>query len=92
MAQDNLPPYVSNEQPPGYSSTPLANETTMAHTPRPGFRNQDGHYTRLWKQATLILHDQDENATRPSYSRGGTVNGELGLVFPEHIVEISAKV
>ncbi|EAU91767.2 hypothetical protein CC1G_04535 [Coprinopsis cinerea okayama7 len=93
MATSMLPEYpLPAGDPPAYTSSPLADERTVAHNPRPGSsRNQTGQYVKTWKQATLILKDQDENARFPVYSRGGLVDGEIGLTCPEGIIEVSAK-
>ncbi|KAF8161225.1 hypothetical protein B0H34DRAFT_781810 [Crassisporium funariophilum] len=99
MATLALPPYSGGRasgsatpiRPPSYSIQPLANEETVAFTPRVGATTPHGNFVRHWPQATLILKDQDEDARLPMYGRGGRVIGELGVANTDKVVRVTIK-
>ncbi|TFK20981.1 hypothetical protein FA15DRAFT_673023 [Coprinopsis marcescibilis] len=92
MSPAILPAYHSpTESPPSYTDSPQEDETTVAHSPRTGSRSHQGTCVKCWKEVTIILKDQDESSPLPVFSRGGIINGEVGVSNPECVVEITAK-
>ncbi|KAF9033271.1 hypothetical protein BDZ89DRAFT_947880 [Hymenopellis radicata] len=76
-----LPSYSSSSA-PEYTPSPSEEEATLDYTPRYPLAHAvfDGNFTQRWKQATLILKDQDEKAEIPCYGRHSIIHGELGLL------------
>ena len=94
MSGDPLPSYDSlTNPPPGYNREPLQDEQTLASTPRPGLgRRQSTNLVKCFKEVIVIFTDQEEDTGMPTYSRGATINGEIGLACPERILEVTIKV
>ena len=94
MTLSTLPAYESRPHtPPNYTREPLENEQTVAYSPRPGVATpHSGVYLKSFREATVIFNEQREDAEMPTYSRGATVSGEIGLSCPDEVVEVTVKV
>lgn len=90
-----LPPYSRTANAPRYSRLPHSNEEILQYTPRyPDAQTSldGGKFVQKWRHATLTLSDQDEKQLMPCYGRNALIHGELEVMAPGDVVEVSIMV
>lgn len=88
-----LPGYSPSSPAPSYSSTLANDEQRLEHTPRSRARQTPvGIFTKSSGSITVVLEDQEPNATCPSYGRQAAVRGTVILERSEAASEIVVEV
>jgi len=88
---DLLPSYSASSPPPCYSSDPACGEQLIQCTPRIG-RRPSGTFKKRSGGTTVILAEQCDDATIPTYPRHGSVSGVVAFEHRESITEVKIKV
>ncbi|KIM43282.1 hypothetical protein M413DRAFT_444097 [Hebeloma cylindrosporum] len=90
----DLPGYSPSAPLPSYSCELSCGERRLEHTPR----SRSGHlqpssvFVKKAGKTTIILNDQHEGVTVPSYGRQALIHGNLVLEKSESILEVVIKV
>jgi len=94
VSSPELPNYSPSSPLPSYSCELSFGERRLEHTPRSHFARQQPTSVFIQKagKTTVILNDQHEGATVPSYGRQALISGSLVLEQSESIVEVAIKV
>ena len=87
-----VPPQYSIEsrhssQVPSYSLEPLLGERRLEHNPVTRRRTPSGTYQKCNSHIAILLTEQEDGASSPTYSRNATIRGE---VFMKDSVDIFA--
>lgn len=86
------PTYSPSSDAPVYAAEPTNGEERLEFVARGQNRNTpDGTFTKKSGGVTVVLADQDDNATIPSYSRNGVVRGDV-LLDDEKVLAVAVKV
>lgn len=86
-----LPIYTPSSPSPSYTCELASGESRLEHTPR----SRPAPTSLFIKKAgktTIVLDEQEQNATTPIYGRGATISGNLFLEQSESILEVVLKV
>ncbi|KAK0504260.1 hypothetical protein EDD18DRAFT_1412473 [Armillaria luteobubalina] len=75
----SLPPYSKTAPPPHYSCDPSQGERRVEHTPRSGPRVSSGTFIKKRGRLTVVLTEQEDDATSPVYGREAAIHGALLL-------------
>lgn len=86
------PTYSPSADVPAYSVAPAPSERTLAVTARARRRTYTGVFVRSNSLITVALRGQDEHASSPSYGRGGTISGDVGLNCTQGAQAVFVKV
>ncbi|KAF9483491.1 hypothetical protein BDN70DRAFT_873780 [Pholiota conissans] len=88
-----LPSYSSSSPLPSYSCELARGERLLQHTPRSRPTTQPTSvFIKKAGKTTIILNDQEEDATIPVYGRRGLISGNLVLEKSENILDVVLKV
>ncbi|KAL0570801.1 hypothetical protein V5O48_011152 [Marasmius crinis-equi] len=87
---DALPCYSVSQPPPRYSCKLACGEKLIQRTPRIGSR-PSGIFKKQSGGTTVVLTEQDDDATIPSINRPGVVNGLVAFEHREQVTEVKAK-
>ncbi|KAL0571226.1 hypothetical protein V5O48_010733 [Marasmius crinis-equi] len=90
LPPDILPSYSVSQPPPCYSCSLACGEQLIQRTPRVGSR-PSGTFKKRSGGTTVLLTEQNDDATVPSYGRHGSVNGLVAFENREHVTEVKAK-
>ncbi|KIK67269.1 hypothetical protein GYMLUDRAFT_156029 [Collybiopsis luxurians FD-317 M1] len=91
MSSVSSPDYSDSPPAPKYSSLPLAGEATVEYTPRGNSSAPLEHITKTCSFMTVILKGQDASEDFPTYGRGSSVNGEIGLKSNTSVLSVLVK-
>jgi hypothetical protein len=86
------PTYSPSADVPPYSVAPGSSERTLAATARTRRRTHTGVFLRSNSLITIALRGQDEHASSPTYGRGGTISGDVGLNCTQGVQAVFIKV
>lgn len=92
-SSSELPSYSPSSPSPSYTCQLGSGERLLEHTPQS--RSSRQHTSLFIKKAgrtTVILNDQEDGTTMPTYGRQATVSGNLLLEQSESILEVVLKV
>ena len=92
LLKETLPPYVVASPPPSYSCNPTCGEERIEHTPRAREARPTGAFIKKNGSVTVVLHDQEDGATVPTFGRQSKVNGILLLDKYELVSQVTLKV
>jgi len=94
LPSPELPSYSPLMPLPSYSCELSFGERRLEHTPRSHLARQQPTSVFIQKagKTTVILNEQHEGATIPSYGRQALISGSLVLEQSESIVEVAIKV
>ncbi|TFK24933.1 hypothetical protein FA15DRAFT_591487 [Coprinopsis marcescibilis] len=89
-----LPDYSPSVPAPSYSHEPSGDEQRLEHTPstRLAGSQPTGTFIKKSGKTTIILNDQENGASIPSYGRHGCINGALLFEQHELITEVEFEV
>lgn len=87
-----LPQYSPSVPAPDYTFEPACGEWVLEYTPRSTQPAPESTFIKQAGKITVVLHNQEENATTPSYGRGATVAGSVLLDSSDNICEVVLKV
>ena len=88
-----LPSYSPSSPSPSYTCQLGSGERLLEHTPQSRTsRHPTSLFVKKAGRTTVILNDQEDGATMPSYGRSATISGNLFLEQSESIVEVVLKV
>jgi hypothetical protein len=87
------PPYSQSTPAPSYSAEPLENEERLEYTSRPRrHRLPTGKFTLSSGTITLVLNEQDSDASVPLYRQNGLVCGSVSIENCRNVASVSLKV
>lgn len=88
-----LPSYTPPAPLPSYSSDPTCGEQRLDHTPRHMLSNRlTSVFTRRAGKATIVLTEQEEGTSTPTYGRTSAVTGAISLENRQNVLEVVACV
>jgi hypothetical protein len=86
------PPYSQSTPAPSYSAEPLENEERLEYTSRPRrHRLPTGKFTLSSGTITLVLNEQDSDASVPLYRQNGLVCGSVSIENCRNVASVSLK-
>lgn len=86
------PSYSPSAAAPIYSAEPANDEERLEFVTRSLHRaTPDGSFTKKSSGVTIVLAEQEDGATVPSYSRNGVVTGEV-ILDDEKVLAVSVQV
>lgn len=92
-ASSTLPLYSESLPPPAYSNSPLFDEQTLRYSPRSGsYTSPSGTYSQRTKEIALLLTEQENDASRPTYDGLSFISGIITLANREDVSQIEVKV
>lgn len=78
--------------PPSYTSYPSATEEVLISTPIPFERRlPTGYFIKKSAHATIVLHNQEDDAARPVFGSTRCISGEIAAEHNQTVVSIKAK-
>ncbi len=92
MSISDPPVYSPSSAVPSYAAEPASDEERLEFVARSQSRHTpDGTFTKKSRGITVVLADQEDGATIPSYSRNGVVRGEV-ILDDEKVLAVTIKV
>lgn len=86
-----LPTYSPSNPSPEYTSEPSQDETSLQITPRHRRRRSED-YVKQTRVGKIVLKDQDEGVSIPSYGRASVITGDIHLENQNNISSVFVKV
>ncbi|KDR82874.1 hypothetical protein GALMADRAFT_238508 [Galerina marginata CBS 339.88] len=87
-----LPSYSPSSPSPSYSCDLARGERLLEHTPRASRLASTSLFIKKAGKTTVVLNEQEDGATIPSYGRQAIISGQMLLEQSESIVEVVLKV
>ena len=92
LLRDTLPLYAEASSPPSYSCDPVHGEERIEHTPSIRGSHPTGTFVKKHGSVTVVLHDQEDGATTPTFGRRSKINGVLLLDKNEETSRVTVQV
>ncbi|KXN88093.1 hypothetical protein AN958_07552 [Leucoagaricus sp. SymC.cos] len=86
-----LPRYSASVPIPDYSFEPRCGERTLEQTPRSSRPLPEATYIRQSGGTTVVLHNQEAGAKRPTYGREATIAGSALFESSDRVSEVSLE-
>jgi len=87
-----LPGYTPPAPAPSYSYELACGEQRLQHTPRTRRPTPTSVFTKKSGRTTIILNEQEEHASIPSYGRQALITGTVCLEQIENVLEVKVQV